>query len=209
MNVTNGREPTGPRLIAIVGPYQSGKTSLLEALLFRAGATTRQGKAADKSLAGDATTEARSHGMGVEVNVAGLTYLGDKFTFIDCPGSIEFSEDAKAVLPVCDAAIVVVDADAKKAPALQLILRQLDLMEVPRIVFLNKIDKANMAPREVLAWMQPASAKPLMLRQLPIWTNGVVSGFVDLALERAHIYQELAESQIGRASCRERVSPRV
>ena len=196
MNVTNGREPTGPRLIAIVGPYQSGKTSLLEALLFRAGATTRQGKAADKSLAGDATTEARSHGMGVEVNVAGLTYLGDKFTFIDCPGSIEFSEDAKAVLPVCDAAIVVVDADAKKAPALQLILRQLDLMEVPRIVFLNKIDKANMAPREVLAWMQPASAKPLMLRQLPIWTNGVVSGFVDLALERAHIYQELAESRV-------------
>ena len=196
MNVANGREPAGPRLIAIVGPYQSGKTTLLEALLFRAGATTRQGKAADKSMAGDATTEARAHGMGVEANVAGLTYMGDHFSFIDCPGSIEFSEDAKAVLPVCDAAIVVVDADAKKAPALQLILRELDQMGVPRIVFLNKIDKADSAPRDVLAWMQPASSKPLMLRQLPIWTNGVVSGFVDLALERAHIYQELAESRV-------------
>ena len=196
MNVANGREPAGPRLIAIVGPYQSGKTTLLEALLFRAGATTRQGKAADKSLAGDATTEARAHAMGVEANVAGLTYMGDHFTFIDCPGSIEFSEDAKAVLPVCDEAIVVVDADAKKAPALQLILRELDQMGVPRIVFLNKIDKADSAPRDVLAWMQPASSKPLMLRQLPIWTNGVVSGFVDLALERAHIYQELAESRV-------------
>ena len=196
MNVANGREPAGPRLIAIVGPYQSGKTTLLEALLFRAGATTRQGKAVDKSMAGDATTEARAHGMGVEANVAGLTYMGDHFSFIDCPGSIEFSEDAKAVLPVCDAAIVVVDADAKKAPALQLILRELDQMGVPRIVFLNKIDKADSAPRDVLAWMQPASSKPLMLRQLPIWTNGVVSGFVDLALERAHIYQELAESRV-------------
>jgi elongation factor G len=194
--VSKGREPAGPRLIAIVGPYQSGKTTLLEAMLFRAGAVTRQGKAADKSLAGDATPEARSHGMGVEANVAGLSYLGDHFTFVDCPGSIEFSEDAKAVLPVCDAAIVVVDTDAKKAPALQLILRELDRAGVPRIVFLNKIDKANAAPRDVLAWMQPVSAKPLVMRQLPIWTNGVVSGFVDLALERAHIYQELAESRV-------------
>ena len=196
MNVANGREPAGPRLIAIVGPYQSGKTTLLEALLFRAGATTRQGKAADKSLAGDASPEARAHGMGVEVNMAGLTYLGDQFAFVDCPGSIEFSEDAKAVLPVCDAAIVVVDADAKKAPALQLILRELDRVSLPRIVFLNKIDKADAAPRDVLAWMQPASSKPLMLRQLPIWNNGVVTGYVDLALERAHIYQELAESRV-------------
>jgi elongation factor G len=196
MNVANGSAPTGPRLIAIVGPYQSGKTTLLEALMFRAGAITRQGKTADKSLSGDATSEARSHSMGVEVNVAGLNYMGDHFSFIDCPGSIEFSEDAKAVLPMCDAAIVVVDADAKKAPALQLILRELDRVGLPRMVFLNKIDKADMAPRDVLAWMQPASSKPLMLRQLPIWTNGVVSGFIDLALERAHIYQELAESRV-------------
>jgi elongation factor G len=195
-HVSKGREPQGPRLIAIVGPYQSGKTTVLEALLYRAGAITRQGKAADKSLSGDASPEARAHAMGVEANVAGLTYLGDQFTFIDCPGSIEFSEDAKAVLPVCDAAIVVVDTDAKKAPALQLILRQLDNAGVPRIVFLNKIDKADAAPRDVLAWMQPVSTKPLVMRQLPIWNNGVVSGFVDLALERAHVYQELTESRV-------------
>jgi elongation factor G len=196
MNVANGRAPAGPRLIAIVGPYQSGKTTLLEALMFRAGAITRQGKAADKTLGGDGSPEARSHTMGVEANVAGLNYMGDQFNFIDCPGSIEFSEDAKSVLPVCDAAIVVVDADAKKAPALQLILRELDRVGLPRMVFLNKIDKGNAAPRDVLQWMQPASSKPLMLRQLPIWTNGVVSGFVDLALERAHIYQELADSRV-------------
>jgi elongation factor G len=196
MNVASGREPRGSRLIAIVGPYQSGKTTLLEAMLYRAGITSRQGKAADKSLAGDTSPEARSHGMGVEANVAGLTYMGEQFTFVDCPGSIEFSEDAKAVLPVCDAAVVVVDADAKKAPALQLILRELDRVGVPRIVFLNKVDKADAAPRDVLRWMQPASSKPLMLRQLPIWQNGVVSGFIDLALERAHVYQELAESRI-------------
>jgi elongation factor G len=196
MTVANGREPMGPRLIAIVGPYQSGKTSVLEALLYRAGAITRQGKAGDHSLAGDVSAEARAHGMGVDINVAGLTYMDERFNFVDCPGSIEFSNDTKAVLPVCDAAIVVVDADSKKAPALQLILRELDQAGVPRILFLNKIDKAEVGPREVLAWMQPASSKPLVLRQLPIWGNGVVTGFVDLALERAHIYQELTESRV-------------
>ncbi len=100
------------------------------------------------------------------------------------------------MLPACDAAIVVCDADAKKAPALQLILRQLDDAGLPRIIFLNKIDRAEASPRDVLTWMQPASAKPLVLRQLPIWTNNVVSGYVDLALERAYVYRELAESQV-------------
>lgn len=196
MEFTNGRREQGPRLIAIVGPYQSGKTTLLEALLFRTGATTRQGKAADKSLAGDASAEAKSHAMGVELNVAGVTFMGESFTFVDCPGSIEFAEETHAALPACDAAIVVCDADAKKAPALQLILRQLDDAGLPRLIFLNKIDRAEASPRDILGWMQPASSKPLLLRQLPIWNNSVVSGFVDLAQERAYVYRELAESQV-------------
>ena len=196
MVVANGRREEGPRLIAIVGPYQSGKTTLLEALLFRTGAITRQGKVADKSLSGDASAEAKAHAMGVEANVGGVSFMGDSFTFIDCPGSIEFASESRTILPACDAAIVVCDADAKKAPALQLILRQLDEIGLPRFIFLNKIDRAEVAPRDVLTWMQPASVKPLLLRQLPIWKNNLISGFVDLALERAYVYRELAESQV-------------
>lgn len=196
MSVANGRRDAGPRLIAIVGPYQSGKTSLLEAILFRTGAVTRQGKAADGSLSGDASPEAKAHAMGVEATFAAVSFMGEQIAFADCPGSIEFASDARYILPACDAAVVVVDADEKKGPALQLILRELDEAGVPRIVFLNKIDRAEAGPREVLQWMQPASAKPLVLRQLPIWNKGVVTGFIDLALERAHVYQELAESRI-------------
>ena len=196
MVVANGRREEGPRLIAIVGPYQSGKTTLLEALLFRTGAITRQGKVADKSLSGDASAEAKAHAMGVEANVGGVSFMGDSFTFIDCPGSIEFASESRTILPACDAAIVVCDADAKKAPALQLILRQLDEIGLPRFIFLNKIDRAEVPPRDVLTWMQPASVKPLLLRQLPIWKNNLISGFVDLALERAYVYRELAESQV-------------
>jgi elongation factor G len=193
---TQGRRAAGPRLIAIVGPFQSGKTTLLESILFRTGAITRQGKASDHTLAGDASPEAKAHMMGTDLNCATTEFMGESLTFIDCPGSIEFAEDARAALPFCDGAIVCVDGDEKKAPALQLILRELDRLNLPRVIYLNKIDKLDQAPREALRWMQPASTKPLVMRQLPIWKNNVVAGFVDLALERAHIYQELTESKV-------------
>lgn len=196
MDSTNGRPAAGSRCIALVGPYLSGKTTLLEALLFRTGVIQRQGKVSDKSTVGDAAPEARSHGMSVELNAATTSYLGDSYTFLDCPGSIEFAQEARAALAGCDAAIVVCEADDKKAPALQLILKQLDELDLPRFIFINKIDKTDSSPRDVLTWLQPASSKPLILRQLPIMNGSIVTGFVDLALERAFVYQEHAESKV-------------
>ena len=196
MDATKGRSSTGARCIALVGPYQSGKTTLLEALLHRTGAVPRQGKVSNKSTIGDASAEARAHAMSVELNVATTQFLGDSYTFIDCPGSIEFGQDTQGALAGCDAAIVVCEADEKKAPALQLILKQLDQMRIPRMLFVNKVDKSTSRPHEVLRWLQPASSVPLVLRQIPIWTGGKVSGFVDLALERAYVYREQAESEV-------------
>ena len=196
MDSNTGRRAAGSRCIALVGPYLSGKTTLLEAILFRTGAIPRQGKVAEKSTIGDGAPEARAHGMSVELNAATTNFLGDSYTFIDCPGSVEFAQDQRAALIGCDAAIVVCEADDKKAPALQLILKQLDELNIPRILFINKIDKTETSPRDVLTWLQPASSKPLILRQLPIVTKGIVSGFVDLALERAFVYREHAESQV-------------
>jgi elongation factor G len=191
-----GRRPTGPRCIAIVGPFQSGKTALLEAILERTGAITRAGRAADRNTVGDASAEARDHAMSVEPNVASCEFMGETFTFIDCPGSIEFSHDAAALLPACDAAVVVCEADERKAPALGLILRELEEAGIPRFLFLNKIDTASKRVRETLEVLQPASRTPLLLRQIPIWKHGIAIGFIDLALERAFIYREHAPSEV-------------
>lgn len=196
MENLTGRRPQGSRCVALVGPYQSGKTTLLEAILFRTGAIPRQGRVADKSTIGDAAPEARAHGMSIELNAATAQYLGDSYTFLDCPGSIEFAQDQRAALAGADVAVVVCEADDKKAPALQLILKQLDEIGLPRILFINKVDKTDSAPRDVLAWLQPASSKPLILRQLPIMKGSIVTGFVDLALERAYVYQEHLESKL-------------
>jgi elongation factor G len=196
MEQANGRRPQGSRCVALVGPYLSGKTTLLEAILFRTGAIGRQGRVQDKSTVGDGAPEARAHGMSVELNAATANYLGETYTFLDCPGSIEFAQDQRAALLGADVAIVVCEADDKKAPALQLILKQLDEIGLPRILFINKVDKSDSSPRDVLSWLQPASSKPLILRQLPIMKGSIVTGFVDLALERAFIYQEHLESKL-------------
>jgi elongation factor G len=196
MNSTKSRHPAGPRCIAVLGPYQSGKTTILEAILFRCGAIPRQGKIVDHSTAGDASPEAKAHAMGVELNTASVEFMGESFTFLDCPGSVEFAQEAAGILAGCDAAIVVCEADEKKAPALQVILKNLDELNLPRFLFVNKVDKSNTRPQEILEWLQPSSSLPLVMRQLPIWNNGVVTGFVDLALERAFVYRENAESEV-------------
>ena len=187
---------SGPRCIALVGPFQSGKTTLLEAILARTGAIQRQGTTEAGTTVGDASKEARHHKMSVEASVATTTFMGDSYTFIDCPGSIEFIHDMRAALPAIDAAVVVCEADEKKVPQLQLILRELEDLDIPRFLFLNKIDKADRRVRETLKLLQPASRVPLVLRQIPIWHGDIISGFVDLALERAFVYKEHAPSEV-------------
>jgi elongation factor G len=196
MGQSGGSAARSSRCIALVGPYLSGKTTLLEAILARTGVVTRQGKVADRNTVGDGAAEARDHGMSIEVNIADVPFLGDTFTFIDCPGSIEFQYEGALALTGCDAAIVVCEPDPKRVPALQLILKQLEDRGIPRFLFLNKIDSFDAQVRDILPTLQPASSKPLVLRQIPIWENGTASGFVDLALERAFVYRPQANAEV-------------
>ena len=190
------RSPRGPRCIALVGPFQSGKTTLLEAILARTHAIPRAGSVDAGTSVGDASPEARHHKMGVGLTAATTSFMGDSYTFIDCPGSVEFAHDMRAALPAVDAAVVVCEADEKKLPQLQLILRELEDLGIPRFLFLNKIDRAGKRIRETLATLQPASRVPLVLRQIPIWNGELIEGFVDLALERAFVYREHKASEV-------------
>ncbi|TGQ16695.1 MULTISPECIES: elongation factor G [unclassified Mesorhizobium] len=196
MGTRAGGRRTGPKCIAIVGPFASGKTTLLEAILARTGAIPRQSPVSSGNTVSDHSPEARAHAMSVEATFATTDFMGEQITFVDCPGSIEFAFEAEPVLAACDLAVVVAEADEKKIPALQLIMRKLDDLAIPRILFLNKVDKAIAGVRETLKMLQPASSVPLLLRQIPVRKDGIVIGSIDLALERAYIYREYAESQV-------------
>ena len=99
---TTRARAAGPRCVALVGPFQSGKTTLLEAILARTGVIPRQGTVEAGNTVGDASKEARHHRMSVELTVATTNFMGDPYTFLDCPGSVEFVHDMRAVLPAID-----------------------------------------------------------------------------------------------------------
>jgi elongation factor G len=192
-NANGGR---GPRCVAILGPYGAGKTTLLESILWITGAANRKGSIAAGNTVGDFSAEARARQMSVEVNAATTSYLDESFTFLDCPGSIEFLQESLNVLSGVDAAVVVCEPDSAKAAMLQPYLKRLADLDIPHSLFVNKIDKASGAIRDTLVMLQEVAPKPLVLRQIPIWENGIAVGFVDLALKRAHVYREHAASEV-------------
>src|SRR5213079_1694608 len=147
----------------------------------------RAGSVDAGSSVGDSTPEARRHKMGVGLTAATTTFMGESYTFIDCPGSVEFAHDMRAALPAVDAAVVVCEMDEKKIPQLQLILRELEEQKIPRFLFLNKLDKADSTIHDALALLRPASRSKLLLRQIPTFSGDTITGFVDLALERAFV----------------------
>lgn len=182
-----------PRCIALVGPSQSGKTQLFDALLQRCGAERTASENHGRTAGGHG--DGRASTLTVEPTIGHLTYLGEPFTLIDCPGSVEFAASGLPVLAACDAALVVCEPDERRLPALQLVLRTLEELGVPHLIFVNKIDAASQGLRETLEALQSVSRVPLLLRQIPIWTDGTATGFIDLALERAYVYHDHAPSE--------------
>ncbi len=184
------------RALALVGPTGAGKTSLMEAMLLAAGAIDRRagGGAADK--VGDSSPEARARGHSVELNLAGFDFLGDRYSVIDCPGSVELAAEADAALPAVDLALIVAEPESAKAGLLQPLMRQLEQLGAPRALFINKMDQARGPLDALLAALAPVSAAPLVARQLPIVTDERVTGFVDLALERAYVYRAGRPSEL-------------
>lgn len=178
------------RAIALVGPNGSGKTSLMEALLHAAGAIERRGLVDSGSSVGDSSPEARARHQSVELNAGRFEFMGDRYALIDCPGGIEFCGEADAALAAVDLALIVIDPEPGHAALMQPVLKQLEALGIPRAIFVNKIDTAHGRIRDLLQVMQPASAAPLVARQIPIWEGDHVTGFIDLALERAFVYRQ-------------------
>ena len=184
-----GDVTTAPRCVALVGPYLSGKTSLMEALLFAAGAVNRQGTVKEGNTVGDGSAEARARQQSVEISVANCSYLGDEWNLIDCPGSIEFAQEPLNALMVADMAVVVCEPQADKAQALAPLLRHLDAHAIPHLVFVNKIETATTDLSDFVEALQLASQRKVVLRQLPLLNGESVHGYVDLISERAYAYK--------------------
>ncbi|MDJ0798404.1 MAG: elongation factor G [Calothrix sp. MO_167.B12] len=186
----NEKVKSGSRNVAIVGPYLSGKTSLLESLLSVTGAISRKGSVKDGNTVGDSATEARDRHMSVEISTAYTEYNDTHFTFIDCPGSVEFAQETYNALIGVDAAIVVCEPINERVLTLAPLFKFLDDWEIPHMVFVNKMDRANIHVLETLHALKAVSSRPLVAHQYPIMQNEQLIGFIDLVSEQAYHYHD-------------------
>jgi elongation factor G len=184
------------RNVAIVGPYLSGKTTLLESLLSVTGAISRKGSVREGNTVGDSAAEARDRHMSVEVSAASTEYEGVRFTFLDCPGSVEFAQETYNALIGVDAAVVVCEPvnDASDGMLRQRVLtlaplfKFLDDWEIPHLVFINKMDRVSNNFMEMLHALKSVSSRPLVPHQYPIIQDEQLTGFIDLVSEQAYQY---------------------
>jgi elongation factor G len=160
--------PVRPRAAALVGPPESGKTTLFERLL----------------AAADAPVEAsRSPG----VRVGHCRFLGEAWSLVDCPGGT--CDDTLAVLDAVDVAVVLCEPEAGRAGEVAPILAALEERQIPHLLFVNKIERFNGHVRDTLAELQAFSRVPLVLRQVPIREEAGIIGYVDVVSARAYRYR--------------------
>ena len=128
--------------------------------------------------------------MSTEINVANATFLGDPWTILDCPGSVELLYEAQQAMLVADVVVVVCEPEVERAVTVSALLRFLDRHNIPHMLFINKLDTASARVRDVLAALQAVSDRPLVLRQVPLRDGETeITGYVDLVSERAYRYR--------------------
>jgi elongation factor G len=181
----------GVRALALVGPTGAGKTALMGAML-----AVAEGRNAAPDKIGDSSPEARARGHSVELNLAGFDFMGDRYVVVDTPGSLELATEGDAALAAVDLAVIVADPDPAKAVLIQPMVRQLEALGVPRALFVNRMDQARGPIDTLLAALAPLSSVPLVARQIPIIDGEKVTGYVDLALERAFVWRPGARSEV-------------
>jgi elongation factor G len=177
------------RNVALVGHGGAGKTSLAEALLHRAGAITRMGRVEDGSTTCDFDPEERQRGLSLSLAVAPFEWRDHKINLIDTPGYADFVGDVAAALRVVDLAVFVVSAVEGVEVQTEVVWRMAAELGVPRMVFVNKLDRERASFDRTLAQLRDRLGAGIAPLELPIGEEASFRGIADLLTDRAHFYE--------------------
>ena len=184
------------RCITIVGPSQSGKTTLMESILHVCGEIHQRGNVKDNSTLSDHLPEEHELKMSVSMGISNAKFMDEEYTFIDCPGSNDFINDFLQAARISDLCILVLEPMQEKILSLVPYFYYLNKMNIPHILFINKVDNYNFDIKSYLESIQEYSVKPLVIRQIPIRKADKVIDSVDVIHERAYMYEKGKHSKI-------------
>ena len=184
------------RCISIVGPSQSGKTSLMESILHICNQIPNKGKVSDNNTLSDHLPEEHDLKMSISMGISKAQFMNEDYTFIDCPGSSEFINEFLQAAKISDLCIVVIEPIKEKILSLVPYFFYLNKMKIPHVLFINKVDNLNFDIKELLGTIQEYSLLPLVIRQIPIREEDKIIGAADVIHERAYAYTENKPSEI-------------
>src|SRR3712207_6082109 len=186
------------RNVALVGHRGSGKTSLHEALLFEAGATTRLGSVADGTTVSDADEDEKSRGMSISAALASFEWRDTKVNLIDTPGEPSFIADALGALRVCESAIFVVNGVMGVEVSTRRLWERAQELHVARLVYVNMLDRERADFFRTLESLKAAFGPHVVATEIPIGAEHDIRGLIDLVDMKAYAYEGA-----GKDNCRE------
>jgi len=184
------------RNVVLLGHGSSGKTSLVEAMAFRAGVTNRLGRVEDGNTVADFDEEEIRRSISVSVAVVPCPWKDTKINVLDTPGYLEFVGEVLSGMRIAETALFVLDGAAGVEVGTELLWRQADERSLPRLVVINKMDRENASFETSLASLQEAFGARFVPIQLPIGRESSFTGVVDLLQNQAYIGTEGQDSPV-------------
>ena len=176
------------RNVAVIAHGGAGKTSLVEAMLFDAGSIDRLGRVDDGTTVMDYEPEEIERKITIISSIAFCDWKGHRVNLVDTPGFINFLEDTRGCLRAVDGAVVIVSALSGVKAETQKIWKYASEFEIPRVIFINKMDKDNANFSRALGEVEKAFAKEALPLQVPIGAGDSFTGVVDLITMKAFIF---------------------
>ncbi|HEX7196809.1 MAG TPA: elongation factor G, partial [Candidatus Limnocylindria bacterium] len=185
-------KPTSPdriRNVALVSHGGAGKTSLAEAMLFDAGAISRLGTVEAGTTTLDWDPDEHKRNQSINLAIGSMEHEGVRITVVDTPGYADFQADVVEALAAVDAVIVVIDASAGVEVGTEEVWRLADARNLPRMVFINKMDRENANYDATLDALKARFGPKIAPVYLPIGAADTFNGYVDVIEEHANVYE--------------------
>ncbi|MGW7614103.1 elongation factor G [Streptomyces sp. NPDC054766] len=182
------------RNLGILAHVDAGKTTVTERILYLTGTTHKRGEVHDGTTVTDFDSQERDRGITIFAAAVSCAWDGHRINLIDTPGHVDFSDEVERSLRVLDGAVAVFDAVAGVEPQSESVWRRADRHGVPRIAFVNKLDRAGADLDTAVASIRDRLHPAPLVVQLPIGTEDAFTGVVDLLRMRALVWADGAES---------------
>ncbi|MEB3024941.1 MULTISPECIES: elongation factor G [unclassified Parvimonas] len=184
------------RNLALVGHSASGKTSVCEALLYKTGNLKRLGKIEDGNTVTDFDKEEISRGVSISTAIAPVEWRDFKINLIDTPGYFDFSGEVYSSLRASEAALVVLDAQNGIEVGAEKVLKYTESIELPRIIFVNKMDKENVNFAKVVSDLHITFGKKVIPFTLALGEGENFKGIIDVLNKKAYEYDGFERKEV-------------